>query len=62
MAIAAVDATDINSGFRQFMTDVESNESFMTVDDILILFCNLCCHLPTWIKFKVKIFVVFAIY
>ena len=56
--IVAMTAADVNSGFKQPDSGGQScsNKSFMTVDDISVMCCNLCCHLLTWISSKVKIF------
>jgi len=47
IAIAAVDAIDINSAFKQRDScgHLCSNESFLAVDDISITCCDLCSHL-----------------
>jgi len=38
--IAAVDAIDVNSGFKQIV--IAADCYAMTVDDISIMCCNLC--------------------
>jgi len=50
IAVAADDTVDVNIGFRQFAIAIDvdsyaltcSNESFMTVNDISVMCCNLC--------------------